>query len=128
LQLPTTERLKSLQAALLTSPAGQLTMALLSRHFDQVRDIINRSRKAAAIWHRVHGPQLLRMALSWPGGSRPLLPATLGGLSVSDGLDRLLRVVGRFANAALDEDIRRYRRFVLALPGARLGDVHVEGR
>ena len=123
LQFPTPERLQTLYEMLAASPIGQTIAALLSMHFDEVKAIINRSRKAAAMWHRMAGPELLKIVLAWPGEPRPFLPEKLDGRRVSDGIVRLLKVVAPIASMQLRADIDRYRTFLLALPGARLRDL-----
>jgi hypothetical protein len=45
------------------------------------------------------------------------LPATLGGVPLADGLDRLLDALHRAGSPALRADIQRHRALVLALPG-----------
>jgi subtilisin family serine protease len=41
-------------------PDGELCAALISRHFAEVRRLINRNPKVATMWHRADGPNLLR--------------------------------------------------------------------
>lgn len=121
--LPTPARLQELFAALSVAPAGQVAAALVSRHFDEVKAIVNGSKRVAVAWHRMNGPDLLRFALSWTGEPRPLIPATIGGVSLASGFDRLLQVLAPLATPSLRADIETYRPFLLALPGARLSEL-----
>jgi hypothetical protein len=44
----------------LASPEGQRWSALVSRHFSEVRGLINHNKRVAVAWHRIEGPRLLR--------------------------------------------------------------------
>ena len=118
--VPTPNRIGELQRSLSATPAGHLVMALISRHFDEVSRIVNNVRRVAAIWHRMHGPQLLRTVLGWQGDARPPIPSAMEGHPVIEGLARLLCALERYASPTLLHDIRTYRDFALALPGANL--------
>jgi len=121
--VPTAYRIQEIERALSATPAGTTAMALISRHADEVERIVNEKRKVATIWHRMQGPYLLRLAVGWQGGAESPIPATLDGHSVARGLARLLRILERYASPQLRDDIRTYRHFALALPGANLGAV-----
>lgn len=123
--VPTPHRIGELERSLSASPAGSLAMALVSKHVDEVARIVNEEKKVAAVWHRMEGPSLLRAAVGWEGGGRPPIPASHAGRPVAAGLARLLRTLERFASPALLADLRAYRAFALALPGATLADLIV---
>lgn len=43
--------------ALQQTPAGSLIMELVSRHEEEVRDLLRNNRRVAAAWHRNYGPK-----------------------------------------------------------------------
>jgi len=51
---------RALRDAVRLLPEGELCAALVSRHFSEVRRLINSNRKVATLWHRADGPQMLR--------------------------------------------------------------------
>lgn len=53
-----------LREQLATFPDGERLAAVASRHFSEVRRLINTNRKVAAMWHQAGGPALLRGMLS----------------------------------------------------------------
>jgi hypothetical protein len=124
---PTPHRISELQQVLSATPAGHLLMALVSRHFDEVMQIITHVRRVAAIWRRIDGPLLFRTIVGWEGGARPLLPPVVGDRPVAEGLARLLRVLERYASPRLLQDLRHYRAFIVALPGVSLGSASLQG-
>ena len=118
LQLPTTERIQELTRILTNSAAGSTVAMLVSTHFDEVRSIINNSRRAAVAWHRMHGPDLLRIAMSWQGNQRPIIPPDIDGIPVRGGVQRLMAEVGHNATPELRAAMIRFAPVMLALPGA----------
>jgi subtilisin family serine protease len=118
--VPTPYRIGEIEHALSATPAGHLAMALISRHVDEVARIVNEKRRVATIWHRMRGPELLRVAVGWRGDAEPPIPASFAGHRVTERLARLLRILERYASPPLLQDIRTYRDFALALPGASL--------
>ena len=121
--VPTPYRIAEIREALATTPAGNLAMALISRHVDELVRIVNEERRVATVWHRMQGPALLRTAVGWQDETRPPIPATFAGRSVTAGLSRLLRLLERYATPALLGDLVAYRAFALSLPGAVLAEL-----
>jgi hypothetical protein len=120
--LPARARLRRLERRVAGSPAGQLAAALISEHVDEVVRLVNTERRVIVAWHRMHGPVLLRLLLG-DVDREVLVPRTLDGVPVADGLARLLDELARAGSAALRAAIVQYRTFALALPGARLADL-----
>jgi subtilisin family serine protease len=104
-------------AWLLTTPAGQHWYALFSRHFSEVRGLINSNKRVALYWHRMDGPPLLRLLGSALAG--------VGVLTIADDPEELLAwrpKVGRFLDAleqfgspGLAADVRSHRDLLLSL-------------
>jgi subtilisin family serine protease len=119
---PAHARLAELRALAEGSPMGQLAAALVSEHVDEVQRLVNTERRVLVAWHRMHGPQLLRLLLNAAGRDVPV-PGTLGGKPVADGLARLLDELDRAGSPALRAGIAAHRDLLLALPGARAADL-----
>ncbi|HWO65887.1 MAG TPA: S8 family serine peptidase [Umezawaea sp.] len=120
--LPARARLRRLERRVTGSPAGQLAAALISEHVDEVVRLVNTERRVIVAWHRMRGPVLLRLLLG-DVDREVLVPRTLDGVPVADGLSRLLDELARAGSAALRTAITRYRTFALTLPGARMSDL-----
>ncbi len=54
---------KILHARARAIPGGELCAALISRHFSEVRRLINTNTRVATMWHRGEGPKMLRRFL-----------------------------------------------------------------
>ncbi len=107
-----TRRLRPLLTRLreraLSTEQGQLTAALVSRHFSEVRGLINADRRIALRWHRSQGPLLLRFMLestSFPDLARP---QALSGADYRASLTELLDALARKGSASLRRDIERH--------------------
>jgi|tagenome__1003787_1003787.scaffolds.fasta_scaffold20980703_2 subtilisin family serine protease len=99
------------------TPAGQHWAALVSRHFSEVRGLINSNKRVATFWHRMEGPRLLAA----------LAPATsgVGVLTIVDDPEalyawrsrvaRFLDMLEQFGSAQLAADARSHRDVILAL-------------
>jgi hypothetical protein len=120
--LPARARLRQLERRVTGSPAGQLAAALISEHVDEVVRLVNTERRVIVAWHRMRGPILLRLLLG-DVDREVLVPRTLGGVPVADGLARLLDELAHAGSPALRTAIVRHRTFALTLPGARLADL-----
>lgn len=120
--LPVRHRLRDLERRTSGSPSGQLAAALISEHVDEVVRLVNAERRVIVAWHRMHGPILLRLLLN-DVGKDVLVPRTLAGQPVADGLARLLDELARAGSPALRAAVARHRTFVLGLPGASLADL-----
>jgi subtilisin family serine protease len=120
--LPARARLRRLERRVTGSPAGLLAAALISEHVDEVVRLVNTERRVIVAWHRMHGPVLLRLLLG-DVDREVLVPRTLDGVPVADGLARLLDELARAGSPALRATIGRHRTFALALPGARIEDL-----
>jgi hypothetical protein len=102
-------------AALLQTPAGQYWAAVVSRHFSEVRGLINHNPRVATSWHRMEGPRLLRTL-------GPALSG-IGVLTIRDDRDalvawrrrlaRFLDMLERFGSPSLAADVGTHRQFLL---------------
>lgn len=91
----------------LETPSGQLYAAVVSRHFSEVRGLINSNRRIAVAWHRAEGPRLLRSLL----GTAADAAGTDTQDAAAQSRDRLLRfftVLKLYASPALQEDITHH--------------------
>lgn len=107
-----------LRATVLRTPTGQRCAALVSKHFSEVRGLINSNRRVATAWHRLQGPRLVRilLELAHEPESSPSLAITGGDLS--DRVAGFLDVLARQGSDTLVSDIRRYRAEVEDLASA----------
>jgi subtilisin family serine protease len=93
--------LAALRRRALGTPEGQLYAALLSRHFSEVRALVNTNRRVAVTWRRVGGPALVRRLLRGPSAvsQRDEVPPR------REQLERFFATVARFATQALRDDL-----------------------
>ena len=105
--------LQILRARLRGFPEGEHVAAAISRHFSEVRGLINSNRRIAVMWHRANGPLLLR---------RLLHGARVGDASLSTEqesvyryLDRCFDLLARYGSPRLRGSLERYRALVAML-------------
>jgi subtilisin family serine protease len=109
--------LDELRAAVLSTPLGQVAAALVSTHFDEVLRLVNARRRVTVAWHRIPGPALLDHLVHSEPGSPVVVPTSLHGRDVGEGLARLLTALEAEGSLALRRDVERHRALLLSLPG-----------
>jgi subtilisin family serine protease len=110
-QLPPALRL--LRARIEALPEGAQLAAGASRHFSEVRRLINTNRRVAAICHRSDGPRLLRRLVLGPIG--PEAPAAILTERQRVYLDRFCDQLAKYGSHRLSASIERYRDMVIEL-------------
>jgi subtilisin family serine protease len=102
-----------IRARLQTFPEGEHVAAAVSRHFSEVRRLINSNRRIATMWHRATGPFLLRRLVH--GALNPEADVSMTDPSERQYLDRFFDQLRRYGSTRLRDRIDRYRSAVLAL-------------
>jgi hypothetical protein len=109
---------------LLSTPGGEEWAALVSRHFSEVRGLINYNRRVAMRWHRMDGPDLVALVAHLAAGSPAgvVLPAvdfeTLGRR-----VDEFLGALERYGSPSLGDAVGRVRPDLLGLVSPALVDL-----
>jgi subtilisin family serine protease len=85
---------------------GERFAALVSRHFSEVRRLINAHPKVATLWHRADGPAMLRQLALHHGG--PHGHPALHSLAQRDYFRRFLGQLHRFASPRLATTLERH--------------------
>lgn len=106
-------------------PSGIELAAAVSRHFSEVRRLINNNRRIATMWHRGQGPRLLKRVLA--GAFDPEERVPLPGGREREYLERCLDQLVRFGSPKLKHGITRHREHLLLLLSAPLA-AHIAAR
>ncbi|MCY1039707.1 S8 family serine peptidase [Corallococcus sp. bb12-1] len=110
--------LRILRARLMALPEGEALAAAVSRHFSEVRRLINTNRRVATLWHRGSGPRMLRCLLD--GALDPEAPAALGTEAQRAYLERWCGLLARHGSPKLRASLTCHRERVFALLGSPL--------
>ena len=110
--------LQILRARLKSFPEGEHVAAAISRHFSEVRRLINSNRRIATMWHRANGPLLLRRLLH--GARVGDSPLSTEEESVYRYLDRCFDLLARDGSPRLRGSLERYRALVATLLGVSI--------
>ncbi|OAA27363.1 subtilase family protease [Frankia sp. EI5c] len=107
--------LAALHTVILAHPAGELWAADVSRHFSEVRGLVNHNLRVALAWHRMQGPALVahlahHVAGRPTGVILPTLPPTL-----SERIAAFLDALVRYGSPPLAATVRRRRAEILDL-------------
>lgn len=100
-------------------PDGMNLAASISRHFSEVRRLINHNRKVATMWHRINGPRMLRCL----GQCSCEMNAT-AFVATEDQhryFDRWCALVREHGSRQLQESLERHRRTIASLLGLQEG-------
>ncbi|UVT15651.1 MAG: S8 family serine peptidase [Nitrospira sp.] len=104
--------LQIIRERLAAFPEGEYVAAAISRHFTEVRRLINSNRRVATMWHRARGPRLLRRLLQ---GTTTDDGRMSDEMSAPYYLERCLGLVAQQASPRLRMSLDRYRAFVIKL-------------
>jgi subtilisin family serine protease len=106
--------LQMLRQRLSRLPQGELVASILSRHFSEIRRLINSNSRVATMWHRANGPLWLRRFLY--GDAIDGRPASA---MVSESERRyfvsLYCLLLRYGSAQIRNSLQRHRTAILAL-------------
>ena len=100
-------RLVQVEEELTATPAGAAVAAAVRRHFAETERLVNTNRRVATVWHRSGGPQLVQAVLDLLRPGRHL-PREIDGRPLADCLERIGRVLARYASPALGADMARH--------------------
>jgi subtilisin family serine protease len=101
----------ALRGYLAALPDGERLTAAASRHFSEVRRLINTNMRVATMWHRAHGPSLLRALLVSGAGAGD----AAFGERERRYLERFVDQLERYGSDRLRADLARYRPVLIAL-------------
>jgi len=101
----------ALRGYLAALPDGERLAAAASRHFSEVRRLINTNMRVATMWHRARGPSLLRALLVSDTG----VSHAEFGEREQRYLERFIEQLERYGSDRLRADLARYRPVLVAL-------------
>jgi subtilisin family serine protease len=115
LSIPTTtpSAIELLRARVREIPSGELCAALVSRHFSEVRRLVNTNRRIATFWHRGEGPALLRRLLQ--GAVDPTAPSSAASTAQRAYLERMFTQLRRHGSPRLQATLDQYGSVLLRL-------------
>jgi subtilase family protein len=100
----------AMRGYLAAMPDGERLAAAASRHFSEVRRLINTNMRVATMWHRAQGPSLLRALVSGGGAGCADL-----GERERRYLERFVEQLERYGSDRLRADLARYWPALVAL-------------
>ncbi len=84
---------------------------------------MNHNRRVATAWHRNGGPQLLQAIFAILQRPDQRLPRELDGKPLTECLNRMLRVMARYASPRFSDDLRKHAPRLAGLGGLSFNDV-----
>jgi hypothetical protein len=111
--LPFSATVEILRALAREVPDGELCAALVSRHFSEVRRLVNTNRRVATLWHRGEGPALLRRLLH--GAVDPTAPSPVASAGQRAYLERMIEQLRRHGSPRLQAALDRHGSVLLRL-------------
>jgi hypothetical protein len=116
-------RLNEVEREVTASPAGKQYAQLIRCHFAEGQTLINKNRRVATAWHRNFGPEILQAVLRMIQRRDFPLPKEIHGKPLSECLDQLERVMGRYASPGLSADLDQYLPRLAGLAGLTYNEV-----
>jgi len=117
------ERLREAEDEIVSVPAGKEYADLIRLHFNEGQQLVNRNRRVATAWHRNGGPELLQAILRIIQLRDERLPKELNGKPLTECLNRMLRVMARYASPRFSSDLRQHAPRLAGLAGLSFNDM-----
>ena len=117
------EALAWLQDELSETSQGRFAMSFWNEHRTEIRHLVADNRKVATAWHRSGGPAFLQSLVRAFHAPSTILPTTLNGRPIAECVDRLARVVSRYASSGLQTDIARLHAALPPIGGRSIAEV-----
>ncbi len=117
------ERLREAENEIVSVPAGKEYADLIRLHFNEGQQLVNRNRRVATAWHRNGGPELLQAILRIIQLRDEQLPKELNGKPLTECLNRMLRVMARYASPRFSSDLRQHAPRLAGLAGLSFNDM-----
>jgi subtilisin family serine protease len=94
-------------------PDGELWANLVSKHFSEVRRLVNTKRKVATLWHRGDGPAMLMRVAR--GAANPRAPRPIQNAEQREYLRRMCDQLRRFGSVKLRSSLDLYEDLILRM-------------
>ena len=98
-------------------PRGREIYQLYFTHHMEIRELIDRNRRVATVWHRQGGPGLIQAVLDAVRSRTSEIPMSIRGRNWSDRVAAILAIFDTFGSARLRDDIGRFGRELEGLGG-----------
>ena len=105
---------------LLATEQGRELYALIQRHHDEVRVLINSNKRVATVWHRNDGPLLGHYVIRCSMLPHVTMPVELNGRSVAARIEAIAAILHRYGNPELQKALAAVLPLALQMPGKNL--------
>jgi hypothetical protein len=106
-----------LQTDLLQNEQWQRYLGLYQRHQPELRNLIDTNKRVAAAWRSNGGPAFVRSVANVVRSPEEVLPDELEGRPLQDCVNRIIRVLRRYASPALASDLSEFGEAIGLLGG-----------
>jgi len=110
-------RLRDAQRAIAATQAGTELIAVVERHADEARRLVNTNRRVATVWHRNCGPQIIQAGLGALTKPEYPLSSEIEGKPVTECLLKIQEIFSRYASPAFAADLNRMGPRIIELSG-----------
>ena len=112
-----------LREELSRTPTGAFAMSMWLRHGREIRDLIDHNRRVATVWHRSGGPALLQALVRAVHVPSAIVPATINGVPIAEGIDRVAHVFRKYGSPDLQEDVAQLQSQLPPIGGLSLDEI-----
>lgn len=86
-------------------PGARFYQELVTRHFQEVRNLINTNKRVATVWHRNGGPTIIRTGMQAAFKPDQPLPVEIENVRLTDRLQRIADILKKYGSDILNRDI-----------------------
>lgn len=112
---PRREKLRQAHARVLATSRGRRFEAFYHKHVEEVRNLVNRNKRVATVWHRNQGPAFLIHFSNSLMDEQYAIPALVKEISLQDLGRNMASILMKFGSEALQGDLREHGAEVMAL-------------
>ena len=111
------EVLERAQREIMATATGKRYAELVTKNQTEVRQLIERNKRVATVWHRNNGPAILNCAMRALDDTSRTLPIIVNGAPVADSIGRIIAFVKKHGSPQLRADIDQFNLPFSELPG-----------
>jgi hypothetical protein len=102
------QRLDQAESEIRQTLLGREYVEVVRRHMEEGFALVNRNRRVATVWRRSGGPEILDALARMVQFRNERLPAEISGKPLAECLNRIQRILMRYASPAFSGDLNRY--------------------
>jgi hypothetical protein len=117
------ERMIEVERQVTATRAGRAYAEVIKHHFAEARTLVNNNRRVGTVWRRSGGPEIMNRILEMMFSRDQRLPTEINGRPFAECLERIQRILLRYASPAFSNDLSRVTPGIAQWSGMTYGEL-----